>query len=97
MENINRVRRAYNANLRLEGVLLTMLDTRNNLCNQVAQDIRSNFNDKVFRCSIPRNVALAEAPSYGCPALTYNAHSSGARAYLALAQEVLDNAKTGIG
>ena len=67
MENINRVRRAYNANLRLEGVLLTMLDTRNNLCNQVAQDIRSNFNDKVFRCSIPRNVALAEAPSYGCP------------------------------
>lgn len=91
MENINRVRRVYNKNLVIEGVLLTMLDARNNLCNQVAHEIRSNFNDTVFGCAIPRNIALAEAPSYGRPVLAYNNHSSGARAYIELANEVLQN------
>ena len=97
MENINRVRRIYNMNLGIEGVLLTMLDVRNNLCSQVAQEIRSNFHDRVFGCAIPRNIALAEAPSYGRPVLTYNSHSSGARAYIALAQEVLKSGKASVG
>lgn len=97
MENINRVRRIYNKNLGIEGVLLTMLDARNNLCTQVAQEIRSNFHERVFHCAIPRNVALAEAPSYGRPVLTYNNHSSGSRAYVELAQEVLRHGKESVG
>lgn len=97
IENINRVRRIYNKNLSIEGILLTMLDARNNLCNQVAQEIRATFNDRVFASAIPRNVALAEAPSYGRPVLTYNNHSAGSRAYIELAQEVLRHGKESVG
>jgi len=78
-----------NPALESEGVLLTMYDRRLNLSRQVATDARDYFGDKVFESSIPRNVRLAEAPSFGQPILQYDVLSSGAEAYLSLAQEVM--------
>ena len=76
--------------LDIEGVLLTMNDERTNLGQQVSRDVREFFKDKVYRTVIPRNVRLAEAPSHGMPAVTYDARSRGAEAYFALAKEVLE-------
>jgi chromosome partitioning protein len=87
---LRRVRAALNPALDVEGVLLTMNDERTNLGQQVAKDVRAFFKDKVYRTVIPRNVRLAEAPSHGLPAVTYDARSRGAEAYLALAREVMD-------
>ncbi len=87
---IRRVRAALNPGLDIEGVLLTMVDERTNLGQQVAADVRQFFKDKVFRTVIPRNVRLGEAPSHGMPVLLYDAKSRGAEAYLALAREVLE-------
>jgi chromosome partitioning protein len=87
---MRRVRVALNPALDIEGVLLTMSDERTNLGQQVARDVREFFKDKVYRTVIPRNVRLAEAPSHGMPAMTYDARSRGAEAYAALAQEVLE-------
>jgi chromosome partitioning protein len=87
---MRRVRVALNPSLDIEGVLLTMSDERTNLGQQVARDVREFFKDKVYRTVIPRNVRLAEAPSHGMPAMTYDARSRGAEAYAALAQEVLE-------
>jgi len=87
---IRRVRTALNPGLDIEGVLLTMVDERTNLGQQVAADVRQFFKDKVFRTVIPRNVRLGEAPSHGMPVLLYDAKSRGAEAYLALAREVLE-------
>jgi chromosome partitioning protein len=89
METLALVRERLNPSLDLDGVLLTMYDGRTNLSAQVADEIRRYFGDAVFRTVIPRNVRLAEAPSFGLPVLLYDAASSGAQAYLALAQEVL--------
>ena len=86
---LRRVRAAFNPALDIEGVLLTMLDERTNLGQQVARDVRAFFEDKVFRTVIPRNVRLAEAPSHGMPVVLYDARSRGAEAYLALAREFL--------
>jgi chromosome partitioning protein len=86
---LRRVRMALNPPLDIEGVLLTMNDERTNLGQQVARDVREFFKDKVYRTVIPRNVRLAEAPSHGQPAMTYDAKSRGAEAYAALAREVL--------
>jgi chromosome partitioning protein len=86
---LRRVRAALNPSLDVEGVLLTMNDERTNLGQQVAKDVRSFFKDKVYRTVIPRNVRLAEAPSHGEPAVTYDAKSRGAEAYTALAKELL--------
>jgi chromosome partitioning protein len=86
---LRRVRQALNPPLDIEGVLLTMNDERTNLGQQVARDVREFFKDKVYRTVIPRNVRLAEAPSHGQPAMTYDAKSRGAEAYAALAREVL--------
>lgn len=86
---LRRVRAALNPSLDVEGVLLTMNDERTNLGQQVAKDVRSFFKDKVYRTVIPRNVRLAEAPSHGEPAVTYDAKSRGAEAYTALANELL--------
>ena len=86
---LRRVRIALNPPLDIEGVLLTMNDERTNLGQQVARDVREFFKDKVYRTVIPRNVRLAEAPSHGQPAMTYDAKSRGAEAYAALAREVL--------
>jgi chromosome partitioning protein len=87
---LRRVRLALNPGLDIEGVLLTMNDDRTNLGQQVARDVREFFKDKVYRTVIPRNVRLAEAPSHGVPAVTYDAKSRGADAYLALARELLE-------
>ena len=86
---LRRVRQALNPPLDIEGVLLTMNDERTNLGQQVARDVREFFKEKVYRTVIPRNVRLAEAPSHGQPAMTYDAKSRGAEAYAALAREVL--------
>ena len=90
MANVERVRQSLNPSLELEGIVLTMFDSRNSLSGQVANEIRAHFKDKVYRTVIPRNVALAEAPSFGQPALLYNAAATGSQAYLQLAKEFLD-------
>jgi chromosome partitioning protein len=87
---LRRVRASLNPTLDVEGVLLTMNDERTNLGQQVAKDVRGFFKDKVYRTVIPRNVRLAEAPSHGVPAVTYDARSRGAEAYNALAKELME-------
>src|SRR6202158_2702682 len=86
---IRRVRAAFNPALDIEGVLLTMVDERTNLGQQVAAEVRQFFKEKVFRTVIPRNVRLGEAPSHGMPVMLYDVKSRGAEAYLALAREML--------
>ena len=87
---LRRVRAALNPTLDVEGVLLTMNDERTNLGQQVAKDVRNFFKEKVYRTVIPRNVRLAEAPSHGMPAVSYDAKSRGAEAYTALARELME-------
>ncbi len=87
MESIERIRQSVNPDLQIEGILLTMYDPRNSLARQVTDQIRSHFAGKVYETVIPRNVTLAEAPSYGRPVLLYNMASTGAQAYLSLAKE----------
>ena len=86
---LRRVRTAFNPNLDIAGVLMTMHDERTNLGQQVARDIRSFFADRVYTTVIPRNVRLGEAPSHGLPAVLYDVKSRGAEAYLALGREFL--------
>lgn len=87
--SVDRVRQSFNPTLSLEGIVLTMFDTRNTLARQVAEQVRSHFTEKVYQTVIPRNVALAEAPSYGRPGILYNVASAGSQAYVALAKEFL--------
>jgi chromosome partitioning protein len=89
LNTIRLVQQNFNPALALDGVLLTMYDSRLNLCRQVAKDAKEYFGPKVFRTVIPRNVRLAEAPSFGKPILMYDVQSAGAKSYLAVAQEVL--------
>jgi len=89
INNIDRVRHYFNPQLELEGILLTMWDARLSLSKQVSQEVRRFFGEKVYQSMIPRNVSLAEAPSYGRPALLYNPSSSGSKAYLELSKELL--------
>ena len=86
---IQRVREALNPQLQIAGLLRTMYDPRNNLANEVSAQLLQHFGDKLYRTIIPRNVRLAEAPSYGKPVITYDMESKGAQAYLALAGEIL--------
>ncbi|MFT5796350.1 MAG: chromosome partitioning protein [Candidatus Azotimanducaceae bacterium] len=89
MLTIREVRQSGNKDLRIEGVVLTMYDKRNNLSQQVEQDARDNLGDLVFETVIPRNVRLSEAPSFAMPVLSYDSTSKGAVAYRALAQELI--------
>jgi len=89
MLTIREVRQSGNKDLRVEGVVLTMYDKRNNLSQQVEQDARDNLGDLVFETVIPRNVRLSEAPSFAMPVLSYDSTSKGAVAYRALAQELI--------
>lgn len=89
MDTLNRVRASLNPSLDIFGVLLTMHDPRTNLADQVAEEVRKHFEDKVFATMIPRNVRLAEAPSFGQTILHYDINSRGAQAYLELATEVI--------
>ena len=86
---IKRVRANLNPRLEIAGLLRTMYDPRNTLSQQVSEQLEAHFGDKVYRTLVPRNVRLAEAPSYGVPAVVWDAASKGAQAYLALAQEIL--------
>ncbi|MBS0357645.1 MAG: ParA family protein [Proteobacteria bacterium] len=89
MDTIEQVRSTLNPELKLEGLLRTMYDNRNRLCGDVSQQLLNHFGDKVYRTVVPRNVRLAEAPSFGMPALLYDKTSPGASAYLILAGEIL--------
>jgi chromosome partitioning protein len=89
---IRRVQEHLNPGLRIEGVLLTMYDARLNLSQQVADEARKFFSDRVYRSVIPRNVKLSEAPSFGKPIVLYDPHSTGAESYRELAREVLEHA-----
>jgi len=89
LDTIEKIRESLNPGLRIEGLLRTMFDPRNNLANDVSTQLVSHFGDKVYRTVVPRNVRLAEAPSHGLPAMLYDRSSRGALAYLALAGELL--------
>ena len=94
MLSIRDVRQSLNPELRIEGVVLTMFDVRNNLSQQVERDVRDNLGDLVFTTIIPRNVRLSEAPSFAMPALIYDAASKGSVAYKMLAAEMLQRHKS---
>ncbi len=96
-DTLVKIRRTLNPNLTIEGFLLTMFDERTNLSNQVVSDLRDFLGAQVFATIIPRNVRLAEAPSYGKPIVLYDIKSKGAESYLRLAKEVINNVKKGVG
>jgi len=89
MRTIDRVRRGLNQGLSLQGVVLTMFDRRNNLCEMVAADVREFLGDRVYKTMIPRNVRVSEAPSHGKPVLLYDLRCAGSQAYIRLAREIL--------
>jgi chromosome partitioning protein len=92
MKTVDLVRKNLNPSLEIEGVVLTMYDKRNNICDMVAADVRRHFGDKVYDTVIPRNVRLSEAPSHGKPALLYDLRCVGSQAYIHLAGEILRRA-----
>jgi len=96
-ETIDRVRASFNPALEVEGILLTMVDERTNLSNQVIADLRAHYPNQVFDTLITRNVRLAEAPSHGKPIILYDIRSRGAVSYLSLAKEILYHDKKGAG
>jgi chromosome partitioning protein len=89
MDTIRRISQNLNPALKVEGILRTMYDPRNSLTNDVSNQLHSHFGEQVYRTVIPRNVRLAEAPSHGLPAMYYDKYSRGARAYMALAGEII--------
>lgn len=96
-DTLARIRRLHNPSLTIEGLLLTMYDERTNLSSAVAADLRDFYGQQVFATMIPRNVRLAEAPSYGKPITLYDVHSKGAEAYYHLAKEIIAHDTKGIG
>lgn len=89
IDTIRRVRHGLNPELSMDGILLTMVDRRNNLAQQVEEEVRAYFGNQVYKNIIPRNVRLSEAPSFGVPAMYHDIRSSGAQAYLQVAQEMI--------
>ena len=89
LETVDQVRRTVNPNLDIQGIVLTMFDSRNNLAQQVVNDVRTHLGEKVYHTLIPRNVRVSEAPSYGKPAILYDLKCAGSQAYLQLASEVI--------
>jgi chromosome partitioning protein len=89
LDTIERLRQSFNPDLQIEGVVLTMYDDRTNLAQQVTQELKKYFGDKLLETIIPRNIRLAEAPSYGKPALLYDVRSRGAESYIRLAKELM--------
>ena len=94
LETVRLCQRSLNPGLEIAGILLTMFDGRINLASQVAAEVRGHFKERVFQTVIPRNIRLGEAPSHGKPIILYDIHCAGADAYIQLAREVLDGAKT---
>jgi chromosome partitioning protein len=97
LDTLIRIRRSHNPHLAVEGILLTMYDDRTNLSRQVRDDLRDFFGDQVFTTMIPRNVRLAEAPSFGKPIFAYDPECKGATSYLDLAKEVIQHDQKGVG
>jgi len=95
-ETVERVRASFNPALKVEGIVLTMVDERTNLSNQVVADLRGYYPNLVMSAMIPRNIRLAEAPSYGKPIILYDIRSRGAVSYLSLAKEILSHDKEGV-
>ncbi|RUO80977.1 cobalamin biosynthesis protein CobQ [Idiomarina tyrosinivorans] len=93
MDTVRQLAEVVNPELAIEGILRTMYDPRNRLANDVSEQLKQHFGDKVYRTVIPRNVRLAEAPSFGAPAMYYDKSSTGAKAYLALAGELIRRAE----
>ena len=91
IHTINLVKERLNPDLRIDGVVFTMYDSRTNLSMQVVENVKQNLNQKVYNTLIPRNIRLAEAPSYGMPINMYDPKSAGAEAYMQLAEEVIKN------
>jgi len=89
LDTIERLRQSFNPELHIEGVVLTMYDDRTNLAQQVTQELKKHFGDRLLETIIPRNIRLAEAPSYGKPALLYDVRSRGAESYIKLAKEIM--------
>jgi chromosome partitioning protein len=89
MGTIEGVTQSLNTGLRIEGILRTMYDPRNSLTADVSSQLHQHFGEKVYRTVVPRNIRLAEAPSHGLPALYYDRYSRGAKAYMALAGEII--------
>ncbi|MCQ1574084.1 ParA family protein [Neorhizobium galegae] len=89
LETVDQVRRSLNPSLDIQGIVLTMFDARNNLAQQVVNDVRTHLGEKVYHTLIPRNVRVSEAPSYGKPAILYDLKCAGSQAYLQLASEVI--------
>ncbi len=96
LHTVERVRQALNPRLEIQGVVLTMFDKRNNICDMVESDVRSHFGDKVYKTVIPRNVRISEAPSYGQPALLYDLRCKGSQAYVHLASEMIRREEQGV-
>ena len=92
LQTVEQLANAVNSKLKIEGILRTMYDNRNRLSTDVSDELKNNFGDLVYDTIIPRNVRLAEAPSYGKPAMYYDKSSVGSKAYLALAAEVIEKA-----
>jgi chromosome partitioning protein len=97
LDTLIRIRRTHNPKLAIEGILLTMFDDRTNLSHQVRDDLKDFFGDQVFRTSIPRNVRLAEAPSYGKPITLYDPQCRGAESYMQLAEEIMNHDQKSVG
>jgi chromosome partitioning protein len=91
---IGMVQKAFNPSLKMEGALITMVDSRASLSQQVVEEVRKMFGNKVYRTVIPRNVRLAEAPSHGLPITLYDKHSTGAEAYMALSLEIMEKIRS---
>ncbi len=97
LDTVMRVQRAFNPRLELQGIVLTMFDRRNNLCDLVAADVRAHLGPKVYETVIPRNVRVSEAPSHGKPVLLYDHRCAGAQAYIHLAGEMLRRERQTVG
>ena len=93
MKTLDSIKNNFNNKIILQGILLTMYDKRNKICEMVSNDVKNHFNDKVFKTIIPRNVRISEAPSYGQPVLMYDISCSGSQAYASLAGEIINQEK----
>jgi len=91
LKTFNLIKSSYNPALEIEGILLTMYDSRNTLTHQVIDELKKHFGDKVYKTWIPRNVTLAEAPSHGKPVILYDIRSKGAQSYMELAKEIMEH------
>ncbi len=95
LETLRKIKMRWNPELRIRGIVLTMFDRRNNLCHQVAVEVRNHLGGHVLKTVIPRNVRLSECPSHGLPVTLYDRHSAGAKAYMSLADELLETEASG--